>query len=134
MQQVRNWWYRRTEGQQSTGHREARSPALVVMVVYTLWLAAMPSLVWAQAAIDITQLNDWLNTMAWYFLVPFLRIAGGGLFVGGLVSFASGRLTGGVGSGFLALGAGGALLLVSAIVDTIYRGVTVGAQWATTPG
>ena len=134
MQKLQHWWQRRTEEQPSRAHGDARSPALVVMIVYTLWLAAMPSLVWAQAAIDITQLNDWLNTMAWYFLVPFLRIAGGGLFVGGLVSFASGRLTGGVGSGFLALGAGGALLLVSAIVDTIYRGVTVGAQWATTPG
>ena len=134
MQNVRNWWQRRRRGQPSSVQTEHRSPALLVMMLYTLWLAAMPSLVWAQAAIDITQLNDWLNTMAWYFLVPFLRIAGGGLFVGGLVSFASGRLTGGVGSGFLALGAGGALLLVSAIVDTIYRGVTVGAQWATTPG
>ena len=134
MQKIRHWWQRRRKEQPTRGQREGQSPALLVIVVYTLWLAAMPSIVWAQAAIDITQLNDWLNTMAWYFLVPFLRIAGGGLFVGGLVSFASGRLTGGVGSGFLALGAGGALLLVSAIVDTIYRGVTVGTQWATTPG
>jgi hypothetical protein len=134
MQQRRNWWQQRRQEHTETAHEEGRSPALIVMTVYTLWVAAMPSVVWAQAAIDITQLNDWLNTMAWYFLVPFLRIAGGGLFVGGLVSFASGRLTGGVGSGFMALGAGGALLLVSAIVDTIYRGVTVGTQWATTPG
>ena len=88
---------------------------------------------WAQATIDVPPLSDWLNTVAWYGLVPILRIVGASIFIAGLISLRSPGHGGASGVGLVAMVAGGILLLVPEIVNAIYTKTTVGASWATTP-
>jgi len=104
--------------------------ALLVTIV---WQMTMVTTVWAQATIDVPPLSDWLNTVAWYGLVPVLRILGAAVFVAGLVSLRSSGHGGASGLGLVAMVAGGILLLVPEIVNAIYTKTTVGASWATTP-
>ncbi|NOT56775.1 MAG: hypothetical protein HOP18_19420 [Deltaproteobacteria bacterium] len=98
------------------------------------WQLTVVTSVWAQATIDVPPLSDWLNTVAWYGLVPILRILGAAVFVAGLVSLRSSGHGGASGLGLVAMVAGGILLLVPEIVNAIYTKTTVGASWATTPG
>jgi len=113
------------------GDRQAAAVALLTLCV---WQVAMVATAWAQATIDVPPLSDWLNTVAWYGLVPILRILGAAVFVAGLVSMRSSGHGGASGLGLVAMVAGGILLLVPEIVNAIYTKTTVGASWATTPG
>ena len=111
-----------------------RQSAVVVMITLLVWQVMMVATAWAQATIDVKPLSDWLNTVAWYGLVPILRILGAAVFVAGLVSMRSSGHGGTSGLGLVAMVAGGILLLVPEIVNAIYTKPTVGASWATTPG
>jgi hypothetical protein len=108
--------------------------AAVALIAILVWQVAMVTVAWAQATIDVPPLSDWLNTVAWYGLVPILRILGASIFVAGLVSLRSSGHGGASGLGLVAMVAGGILLLVPEIVNAIYTKTTVGASWATTPG
>lgn len=107
--------------------------AILLLVVIMGWQLAVVTTAWAQATIDVPPLSDWLNTVAWYGLVPILRILGAAVFVAGLVSMRSSGHGGASGLGLVAMVAGGILLLVPEIVNAIYTKTTVGASWATTP-
>lgn len=110
-------------------------PVAVLLLFVTLgWQLTVVTAAWAQATIDVPPLSDWLNTVAWYGLVPVLRILGAAVFVAGLVSLRSSGHGGASGLGLVAMVAGGILLLVPEIVNAIYTQTTVGASWATTPG
>jgi len=111
-----------------------RSLAAVMLITLLVWQVAMVTTAWAQATIDVPPLSDWLNTVAWYGLVPILRILGASIFVAGLVSLRSSGHGGASGLGLIAMVAGGIVLLVPEIVNAIYTKTTVGASWATTPG
>lgn len=111
-----------------------RSLAAVTLTALLVWQVAMVTTAWAQATIDVPPLSDWLNTVAWYGLVPILRILGASIFVAGLVSLRSSGHGGASGLGLIAMVAGGIVLLVPEIVNAIYTKTTVGASWATTPG
>jgi len=108
--------------------------AVLVLLVTFVWQITVVTVAWAQATIDVPPLSDWLNTVAWYGLVPILRILGAAVFVAGLVSMRSSGHGGASGLGLVAMVAGGILLLVPEIVNAIYTKTTVGASWATTPG
>ena len=99
------------------GDRQAAAVALLTLCV---WQVAMVATAWAQATIDVPPLSDWLNTVAWYGLVPILRILGAAVFVAGLVSMRSSGHGGASGLGLVAMVAGGILLLVPEIVNAIY--------------
>ena len=107
---------------------------LVALLAVLTWQLTMVAAAWAQATIDVPPLSDWLNTVAWYGLVPILRILGASIFVAGLVSLRSSGHGGASGLGLVAMVAGGIILLVPEIVNAIYTKTTVGASWATTPG
>ena len=111
-----------------------RSLAAVILIALLAWQVALVTTAWAQATIDVKPLSDWLNTVAWYGLVPILRILGASIFVAGLVSLRSSGHGGASGLGLIAMVAGGIVLLVPEIVNAIYTKTTVGASWATTPG
>ncbi len=111
-----------------------REVVTVAWLALVLWQVTMVASAWAQATIDVPPLSDWLNTVAWYGLVPILRILGASIFVAGLVSMRSSGHGGASGLGLVAMVAGGILLLVPEIVNAIYTKTTVGASWATTPG
>ena len=113
------------------GRREQLAIAILLMTV--VWQLLGLATAWAQATIDVPPLSDWLNTVAWYGLVPILRILGASIFVAGLVSLRSSGHGGASGLGLVAMVAGGILLLVPEIVNAIYTKTTVGASWATTP-
>jgi hypothetical protein len=113
------------------GDRQVVTVALLALLA---WQVTMVATVWAQATIDVPPLSDWLNTVAWYGLVPILRILGASIFVAGLVSLRSSGHGGASGLGLVAMVAGGIVLLVPEIVNAIYTKTTVGASWATTPG
>ena len=66
-----------------------RSLAAVMLITLLVWQVAMVTTAWAQATINVPPLSDWLNTVAWYGLVPILRILGASIFVAGLVSLRS---------------------------------------------
>jgi hypothetical protein len=112
-----------------------REPQLLaaILLVTIVWQLMGSGTVWAQATIDVPPLSDWLNTVAWYGLVPILRILGASIFVAGLVSLRSSGHGGASGLGLVAMIAGGIILLVPEIVNAIYTKTTVGASWATTP-
>ena len=114
------------------GRREQLAMTLFLMTV--VWQLLGIATAWAQATIDVPPLSDWLNTVAWYGLVPILRILGASIFVAGLVSLRSSGHGGASGLGLVAMVAGGIVLLVPEIVNAIYTKTTVGASWATTPG
>ena len=111
-----------------------RQVAVVSLIALLVWQMAIVATAWAQATIDVPPLSDWLNTVAWYGLVPILRILGASIFVAGLVSLRSSGHGGASGLGLVAMVAGGIVLLVPEIVNAIYTKTTVGASWATTPG
>jgi hypothetical protein len=113
------------------GRREQLAMTLFLMTV--VWQLLGIATAWAQATIDVPPLSDWLNTVAWYGLVPVLRILGASIFIAGLVSLRSPGHGGASGLGLVAMVAGGILLLVPEIVNAIYTKTTVGASWATTP-
>jgi hypothetical protein len=119
------------DGVGSLGDRQVVTVTLLALLV---WQLAMAATAWAQATIDVPPLSDWLNTVAWYGLVPILRILGASIFVAGLVSLRSSGHGGASGLGLVAMVAGGIVLLVPEIVNAIYTKTTVGASWATTPG
>jgi hypothetical protein len=110
-----------------------RQMAAIAIVTLLVWHTVLATTAWAQATIDVPPLSDWLNTVAWYFLVPGLRILGAAIFAAGLVSLRSPGHGGGSGLGLVAMVAGGVLLLVPEIVNAIYTKTTVGTTWATTP-
>src|SRR5581483_4438418 len=98
--------------------RERDRQAVVVgLMALCVWQVAMVATAWAQATIDVPPLSDWLNTVAWYGLVPILRILGASIFVAGLVSLRSSGHGGASGLGLVAMVAGGILLLVPEIVN-----------------
>ena len=123
--------YTRSYGVDRDTDRQVMTVAWLALLV---WQLAMVTTAWAQATIDVPLLSDWLNTVAWYGLVPILRILGASIFVAGLVSLRSSGHGGASGLGLVAMVAGGILLLVPEIVNAIYTKTTVGASWATTPG
>ena len=123
--------YTRSYGVDRDTDRQVMTVAWLALLV---WQLAMVTTAWAQATIDVPPLSDWLNTVAWYGLVPILRILGASIFVAGLVSLRSSGHGGASGLGLVAMVAGGILLLVPEIVNAIYTKTTVGASWATTPG
>ena len=110
-----------------------RQLVFATLLVAVGWQFVGIATVWAQATIDVPPLSDWLNTVAWYGLVPILRILGASIFIAGLVSLRSSGHGGASGLGLVAMVAGGILLLVPEIVNAIYTKTTVGASWATTP-
>lgn len=116
------------------GSRTEPRRAILLLGVILGWHLTVVTTAWAQATIDVPPLSDWLNTVAWYGLVPILRILGAAVFVAGLVSLRSSGHGGASGLGLVAMVAGGILLLVPEIVNAIYTKTTVGASWATTPG
>ena len=118
----------------SSGPVGDRQVVTVALLALLAWQVTMVATVWAQATIDVPPLSDWLNTVAWYGLVPILRILGASIFVAGLVSLRSSGHGGASGLGLVAMVAGGIVLLVPEIVNAIYTKTTVGASWATTPG
>ena len=107
--------------------------AIAILLTTVVWQLLGIATAWAQATIDVPPLSDWLNTVAWYGLVPILRILGASIFIAGLVSLRSSGHGGASGLGLVAMVAGGILLLVPEIVNAIYTKTTVGASWATTP-
>lgn len=113
--------------------RREQQLVLAILLVTVVWQLMGITTAWAQATIDVPPLSDWLNTVAWYGLVPVLRILGASIFVAGLVSLRSSGHGGASGLGLVAMVAGGILLLVPEIVNAIYTKTTVGASWATTP-
>ncbi len=123
--------YTLSHGVDRDADRQVVTVAVLALLVGQL---AMGASAWAQATIDVPPLSDWLNTVAWYGLVPILRILGASIFVAGLVSLRSSGHGGASGLGLVAMVAGGILLLVPEIVNAIYTKTTVGASWATTPG
>lgn len=116
------------------GSRTEPRGAIWLLGVILGWQLTVVTTAGAQATIDVPPLSDWLNTVAWYGLVPILRILGAAVFVAGLVSLRSSGHGGASGLGLVAMVAGGILLLVPEIVNAIYTKTTVGASWATTPG
>jgi hypothetical protein len=94
------------------------------------WVVTTPA--WAQAAIPIQALSDWLNTISWYGLVPVLRIIGVILLITGFASLGS-EMRGSKGAGLALMIAGGLALLAPEIANAIYSHTTVGATWATNP-
>ena len=113
--------------------RDEHQLVLTTLLVAVAWQLLGIATAWAQATIDMPPLSDWLNTVAWYGLVPVLRILGASIFIAGLVSLRSPGHGGASGLGLVAMVAGGILLLVPEIVNAIYTKTTVGASWATTP-
>jgi hypothetical protein len=109
--------------------RRRTLPLLVALVAWQVMPAAS---VWAQAAIPIQAMSDWLNTISWYGLVPVLRIVGVILLITGFASLGS-EVRGSKGTGLALMIAGGLALLAPEIANAIYSRTTVGTDWATNP-
>lgn len=109
-----------------------RQRSLPVLCGVLLWQLALTTSVWAQAAIPIEAMSDWLNTISWYGLVPVLRIVGVILLITGFASLGS-EVRGSKGTGLALMIAGGLALLAPEIANAIYSRTTVGADWATNP-
>src|SRR5262245_15679375 len=92
------------------------------------WQLVVTTSVWAQAAIPIQAMSDWLNTISWYGLVPVLRIVGVILLITGFASLGS-EVRGSKGTGLALMIAGGLALLAPEIANAIYSRTTVGADW-----
>jgi hypothetical protein len=97
-----------------------------------VWQVAVTAPVWAQAAIPIQAMSDWLNTISWFGLVPVLRIVGVILLITGFASLGS-EVRGSKGTGLALMIAGGLALLAPEIANAIYSRTTVGTDWATNP-
>lgn len=109
--------------------RRRTLPLLVALMAWQV-VSAVP--VWAQAAIPIQAMSDWLNTISWYGLVPVLRIVGVILLITGFASLGS-EVRGSKGTGLALMIAGGLALLAPEIANAIYSRTTVGTDWATNP-
>jgi hypothetical protein len=109
-----------------------RQRSLPVLCGVLLWQLALTTSVWAQAAIPIEAMSDWLNTISWYGLVPVLRIVGVILLITGFASLGS-EVRGSKGTGLALMIAGGLALLAPEIANAIYSRTTVGTDWATNP-
>lgn len=109
-----------------------RQRAVLLFVGLLVWQVALTTPVWAQAAIPIQAMSDWLNTIAWYGLVPALRIGGVMLLIFGFANL-GGSVRGSTGFGLAMMIAGGLALLAPEIANAIYSRTTVGTDWATNP-
>jgi len=109
-----------------------RRRTLPLLVALMAWQAVPAVPVWAQAAIPIQAMSDWLNTISWYGLVPVLRIVGVILLITGFASLGS-EVRGSKGTGLALMIAGGLALLAPEIANAIYSRTTVGTDWATNP-
>ena len=109
-----------------------RQRSLPVLCGVLVWQLVATTPVWAQAAIPIQAMSDWLNTIAWYGLVPALRIGGVMLLIFGFANL-GGSGHGSTGFGLAMMIAGGLALLAPEIANAIYSRTTVGADWATNP-
>jgi hypothetical protein len=109
-----------------------RQRSLPVLCGVLLWQLTLTTSVWAQAAIPIEAMSDWLNTISWYGLVPVLRIVGVILLITGFASLGS-EVRGSKGTGLALMIAGGLALLAPEIANAIYSRTTVGTDWATNP-
>jgi hypothetical protein len=122
----------RVEMRLAEGVAVLRQRSLAVLCGVLLWQLALTTSVWAQAAIPIDAMDDWLNTISWYGLVPVLRIVGVILLITGFASLGS-EVRGSKGAGLALMIAGGLALLAPEIANAIYSQTTVGADWATNP-
>jgi hypothetical protein len=109
-----------------------RQRAVLLFVGLLVWQVVLTTSVWAQAAIPIQAMSDWLNTIAWYGLVPALRIGGVMLLIFGFANL-GGSVRGSTGFGLAMMIAGGLALLAPEIANAIYSRTTVGTDWATNP-
>lgn len=109
-----------------------RQRAVLLFVGLLVWQVALTAPAWAQAAIPIQAMSDWLDTIAWYGLVPALRIGGVMLLIFGFANL-GGSVRGSTGFGLAMMIAGGLALLAPEIANAIYSRTTVGANWATSP-
>ena len=109
-----------------------RQRAVFLFVGLLVWQVVLTTPVWAQAAIPIQAMSDWLNTIAWYGLVPALRIGGVMLLIFGFANL-GGSVRGSTGFGLAMMIAGGLALLAPEIANAIYSRTTVGTDWATNP-
>ena len=109
-----------------------RQRTVLLFVGLLVWQVALTTPVWAQAAIPIEAMSDWLNTIAWYGLVPALRIGGVMLLIFGFANL-GGSVRGSTGFGLAMMIAGGLALLAPEIANAIYSRTTVGTDWATNP-
>ncbi len=109
-----------------------RQRAVFLFVGLLVWQVALTTPVWTQAAIPIQAMSDWLNTIAWYGLVPALRIGGVMLLIFGFANL-GGSVRGSTGFGLAMMIAGGLALLAPEIANAIYSRTTVGTDWATNP-
>ncbi len=109
-----------------------RRRTLPLLVALMAWQVVPAAPVWAQAAIPIQAMSDWLNTISWYGLVPVLRIVGVILLITGFASLGS-EVRGSKGTGLALMIAGGLALLAPEIANAIYSRTTVGTDWATNP-
>ena len=109
-----------------------RQHSLPLFLGLFVWQVALTSPVWAQAAIPIQAMSDWLDTIAWYGLVPALRIGGVMLLIFGFANL-GGSVRGSTGFGLAMMIAGGLALLAPEIANAIYSRTTVGTDWATNP-
>ena len=109
-----------------------RQRTVLLCVGLLVWQVALTTPVWAQAAIPIEAMSDWLNTIAWYGLVPALRIGGVMLLIFGFANL-GGSVRGSTGFGLAMMIAGGLALLAPEIANAIYSRTTVGTDWATNP-
>lgn len=109
-----------------------RQRAVLLFVGLLVWQVVLTTPVWAQAAIPIQAMSDWLNTIAWYGLVPALRIGGVMLLIFGFANL-GGSVRGSTGFGLAMMIAGGLALLAPEIANAIYSRTTVGTDWATNP-
>ena len=114
------------------GTTAMRQHAVLLCVGLLVWQVALTTPVWAQAAIPIQAMSDWLNTIAWYGLVPALRIGGVMLLIFGFANL-GGSVRGSTGFGLAMMIAGGLALLAPEIANAIYSRTTVGTDWATNP-
>ena len=122
----------RVEMRLAEGVAALRQRALPLLCGVLLWQLALTTPVWAQAAIPIEAMSDWLNTISWYGLVPVLRIVGVILLITGFASLGS-EVRGSKGAGLALMIAGGLALLAPEIANAIYSRTTVGTDWATNP-
>jgi hypothetical protein len=122
----------RVEMRLAEGAGVMRQRAVLLFVGLLVWQVALTTPVWAQAAIPIQAMSDWLNTIAWYGLVPALRIGGVMLLIFGFANL-GGSVRGSTGFGLAMMIAGGLALLAPEIANAIYSRTTVGTDWATNP-
>ena len=87
-----------------------RQRAVLLFVGLLVWQVALTTPGGAQAAIPIEAMSDWLNTIAWYGLVPALRIGGVMLLIFGFANL-GGSVRGSTGFGLAMMIAGGLALL-----------------------